>query len=89
MINIRWDKGFKKSYKKKVSNSPLLKKSFWNAMSVFVKNPFDKSLRTHKLSGELKDSWAFSINYSHRIVFEFADDNTIILIDIGTHDEVY
>ena len=55
----------------------------------FQKNPFDKKLKTHKLSGSLKGSWAFSINYSYRIIFEFIDDNTILLIDIGTHDEVY
>ena len=58
-------------------------------MKLFTNDPFNKSLKTHKLSGDLKDSWAFSINYSYRIVFQFIDDNTILLMDIGTHDEVY
>ncbi|HMS64506.1 MAG TPA: type II toxin-antitoxin system mRNA interferase toxin, RelE/StbE family [Ignavibacteria bacterium] len=89
MIKLIWDKGFKKSYKKKISNSTSLKRNFWNAVNKFNENPFDKSLRTHKLSGELKECWAFSINYEYRIIFEFIDDNTISLIDIGTHDEVY
>jgi len=89
MITVRWDKGFKKSYKKKISNSPLLKRNFWNAMNLFIDNPFEKSLKTHKLSGGLKDSWAFSINYQYRVIFEFFDDKTIVLMDIGTHDEVY
>ena len=88
-MRIIWDSSFKKSYKKKISNSNLLKNSFWNSLDIFNKNPFDKKLRTHKLSGELKGNWAFSINYSYRIVFEFIDENTILLIDIGTHDEVY
>lgn len=89
MMKIVWDSGFKKNYKKKMSHSFLLKKCFWNSLDLFIKNPFDKRLRTHKLSGELKDCWAFSINYKYRIVFEFIDDNTALLIDIGTHDEVY
>lgn len=89
MIKIHWDKGFKKSYKKKISHSSLLRKNFWDALDLFSNNPFDKKLRTHKLSGELSGCWSFSINYSFRIVFEFIDDNTISLVDIGTHDEVY
>jgi hypothetical protein len=40
-MKITWDSGFKKSYKKKVSNSPLLKKSFWNSIDAFSK----KSIR--------------------------------------------
>ncbi|MCY7362973.1 MAG: type II toxin-antitoxin system mRNA interferase toxin, RelE/StbE family [Ignavibacteria bacterium] len=83
------DKGFKKSYKKKISNSLSVKRNFWNAINKFSDNPFDKSLRTHKLSGELKECWAFSISYDYRVIFEFVDDNTVSLIDIGTHDEVY
>ena len=45
MINVIWDKGFKKIYKKKVINTILLKRSFWNAINLFVENPFDKSLK--------------------------------------------
>lgn len=48
-----------------------------------------QKLRTHKLNGELKGSWAFNINNNYRIVFEFIDNNTVLLIDIGTHNEVY
>lgn len=36
---------------------------------LFRKNPFDPRLRTHKLSGKLRDFWSFSIDYHYRIIF--------------------
>jgi len=50
------------------------------------------SLRTHKLSGPLAGCWACSADYHLRIVFEFTqheDKEVILLLALGTHDEVY
>lgn len=55
---------------------------------IFIENPFDPRLKTHKLKGELAEFYSFSISYHFRIVFHFEDKNTIILDAIGTH-EVY
>lgn len=56
--------------------------------TIFRANPFHPRLLTHKLKGELKDRWAYSVNRENRIVFRFLDDHTILYLDIGTH-EVY
>ena len=53
------------------------------------KNPFCKLLRSHKLTGTLKGLWAFSVDYDTRVIFSFLTDDEILLIDIGSHDEVY
>jgi len=53
---------------------------------VFRENPFDSTLRTHKLHGKEKDAYAFWIDYSHRIKFIFLDEETVLFLDIGTHD---
>lgn len=53
---------------------------------IFRKNPFDKSLRTHKLKGELAGFWSFSINFSCRIIFDFKDEKTIRFYYVGDHD---
>ena len=37
--------------------------------AVFRKNPFDKRLKTHKLSGKEKEPWAFWVDYSYRLGF--------------------
>ena len=50
------------------------------------------SLRTHKLRGSLAGCWACSAGYDLRIVFEFTQHSgseAILLLALGTHDEVY
>ncbi|MFA5831083.1 MAG: type II toxin-antitoxin system mRNA interferase toxin, RelE/StbE family [Candidatus Paceibacterota bacterium] len=53
---------------------------------IFRKYPFDPRLKTHKLTGEFEGFLSFSINYSYRIIFDFADKNTVRFYRIGTHD---
>jgi mRNA-degrading endonuclease YafQ of YafQ-DinJ toxin-antitoxin module len=53
-------------------------------------DPFHPSLRTHKLEGRLQDLFSVSINMSYRIVLEMEiNDEEIILINIGSHDQIY
>jgi len=50
------------------------------------------SLRTHKLRGSLTGCWACSAGYNLRVVFEFIQhegQEAILLLALGTHDEVY
>ncbi|OGG67787.1 hypothetical protein A3C95_02085 [Candidatus Kaiserbacteria bacterium RIFCSPHIGHO2_02_FULL_56_30] len=54
--------------------------------SLFRKEPFHSSLRTHKLHGKDKDSWAFSINVRYRIKFIFLSKTRVLFLDIGLHD---
>jgi addiction module RelE/StbE family toxin len=52
----------------------------------------DPSLRTHKLRGPLAGCWACSAGYDLRIVFEYTQHEgaeAILLLALGTHDEVY
>jgi addiction module RelE/StbE family toxin len=82
--NIYYSSHFKKSLRKYASyKGRIIKK-----IKKFLKNPFDSSLKTHKLSGSLSSYWSFSIDYNLRIIFEFINDKSVGLIDIGTH-EIY
>ena len=89
MINLIWDEGFKRKYKKLIHRNSQIKEDFNFIMQLFVENPHNQILKTHKLLGNLKGCWSSSINYEYRIVFEKIDANNILLIDIGSHDEVY
>jgi toxin HigB-1 len=89
VINITWDQGFKRIYKKKSKNDDELKKTFWKSLESFSTNPSNPVLKTHKLTGRLKGLWAFSVSYDCRVIFKFLGDNEILLIDIGSHEEVY
>ena len=53
---------------------------------IFKQNPFNSILRTHKLSGKEKDSWAFWINYSYRIKFIFLTSEDVLFSEIGKYD---
>ena len=89
MTNLIWDTKFKNSYKKRIANNTFLKEKFWKAIDVFCQDPFDPKLRTHKLTGKLKDLWAFSVSHDCRIIFKFVGSEGVLLIDIGSHEEVY
>lgn len=52
----------------------------------FRNDPFDSRLKTHKLSGVLKEYWAFSLTYSDRVLFRFIKKNEAIFYKIGSHD---
>ena len=89
MINLIWGSSFKRAYKKITIANPDLKPKIAQTLETFADNPYDPSLRTHKLSGKLKGLWAFVVTYDCRVVFQFLDDQDALLIDIGKHDEVY
>jgi len=89
MLNLIWDDSFLRILKKWKKRHPDLFKRLQDKLTLFCKEPFHVSLRTHKLSGILLGGWALSISYEYRLVFKFIDDKNVLLIDIGTHDEVY
>lgn len=54
--------------------------------ALFRVNPFEPSLRTHKLSAGEAGCWAFRINYSYRIKFIFITQNEVLFLEVGTHN---
>jgi len=76
---------FVRAYKKLSEN---IKSRAKQQEKIFLDNPFDPRLKTHKLKGELKDFWSYSINYQYRILFRFINHNEVIYYDVGTH-EIY
>ncbi|MEO0012551.1 MAG: hypothetical protein RLZZ535_940 [Cyanobacteriota bacterium] len=89
MIKVSFSSSFLRVFKKRIKGNTKLESRFWTKVEVFTNNPFDPSLRTHKLSGKLKDLWSFSVEYDERVLFYFTDDGNAVFIDIGNHDEVY
>ena len=53
-------------------------------------DPFEPSLRLHPLTGTLQGLQAVSLTYSYRITLTLQiTEHDILLLDIGSHDEVY
>lgn len=82
---VRYSKTFFKALKK--FPKPQLK-FLAQKEKIFLENPFDPRLKTHKLKGELSDFYSFSVSYHWRIVFHFEEGDVVVLDNIGTH-EVY
>ena len=91
MVEIVWDERFRKIYKKWVQQHPELKAQFARKIVQSGSDPFHPGLKTHTLSGVLKGLWSFRITYGHRLIFDFIDEGRtkVLLIDIGSHEEVY
>lgn len=90
MRTLVFDASFRRALKKHAKNRPELRAKV-TEVSLLEVDPFTASLKTHKLQGELKGLWACSVEYDCRIVFQFEklEGEAIVLIDIGSHDEVY
>jgi mRNA-degrading endonuclease YafQ of YafQ-DinJ toxin-antitoxin module len=89
MIEITPSSAFRKAFKRKVRGNKILEARFRERVAIFQKDPFDPSLRTHRLAGQLQGLWSFSVDYDARVVFSFVAPNRVLFVDIGTHDEVY
>ena len=89
-MEVSFSSSFKKTFKKRIKSTEL-ESDFWLRIDLFVTDPYNQKLKTHKLSGKLKDLWSFSLDYDLRVVFYFTNDKPkkAVLIDIGTHNEVY
>jgi addiction module RelE/StbE family toxin len=89
MIEVIFSGQFKKEYKKRIKDDKEKSKKFFKRLELFINDPFNPSLQTHKLTGILKNMWAFKIDYDLRVVFYFENDEKAIFVNIGTHNQVY
>ena len=79
---------FDRRARKFLNRHPDLRPRFIETLEKLRTDPFDPNLR--QLSGKLKDMQAVSLTYSYRIVLILqVTEHEILLIDIGSHDEVY
>ncbi|MFM6191299.1 MAG: type II toxin-antitoxin system YafQ family toxin [Planktothrix sp.] len=88
------DASFKRAFKRLVKKNPQLQDKILVVLELLGNNPFHPSLKSHKLTGQLEGLWSCSVSYDCRIIFAFkkdvkTDNDLIVLIDIGSHDEVY
>ena len=54
----------------------------------FQENSKHPSLRTHKLQGNLSNSWSISIEGDLRMLY-YVEGDTAVFFMIGAHNEVY
>lgn len=85
-----YTKSYNQRAKKFITKHPELLKQYEKTLKLLEINPFHPSLRLHELKGKLKGLYSISINMSYRIILNFMiTDNDIILVNIGSHEQVY
>ncbi|NJL10953.1 MAG: type II toxin-antitoxin system mRNA interferase toxin, RelE/StbE family [Calothrix sp. SM1_7_51] len=94
MKNLVWSSGFVRKFKRLTKKNPQIRVQIEKVLQLLTEDPFDSSLRTHKLKGDFDGVWSCSIDYDNRILFEFfanpdSGEEEILLLTLGSHDDVY
>lgn len=93
MRRLVWSTTFLRAYKSAIRRQPHLTADIEAVLRILVEDPFEPRLSTHKLKGQLAGTWACTVTYDMRLIFEFVKspgkEDDIFLIEIGTHEEVY
>ena len=94
MKNLVWSPGFVRKFKRLAKKNPQLRIQIEKTLELLTEDPFNSSLRTHKLKGDLGGILSCSVDYDNRILFEFminpdSEEEDIFLLTLGSHDDVY
>jgi len=85
---------FKRSLKKFVQRNVGLQRQVERTMLQMTEDVFAPNLMSHRLKGEYDGLRACSCGYDCRIIFsieknEQTNEEEIVLLNVGSHDEVY
>ncbi len=87
-MKLLFDKVYLKNFSKITQNNPKLKRKIVDKLGLFIENQNHPSLRLHSFQNGSKKEWSISVNRSIRIAFTYIK-NGILLLDIGTHEDIY
>ena len=81
---------FERRARKFLTKHPDLRPRLVETLAQLRADPFEPGLRLHPLSGKLQGMQAVSLTYSYRVTLTVqVTEHQILLLDIGSHDEVY
>ena len=79
---------FKPSFVREFKKLPVeLREEVLVRIELFKDKKNHESLKVHKLKGRLKEYHSFSVTYSHRIVFMYEQQDTVVFLAIGDHSK--
>ena len=89
MMTVHKHPTFTKHYRKRIFPSLKLKKQLEERIELFLINPKSPLLSDHPLKGDKTGKRAFSVTGDIRVIYAGSVDSEILLLDIGTHNQVY
>lgn len=90
VFSVTTSEQFLRQTRKFLKKHPDLKPRFAAGFEALKENPFQPGLGLHQLAGKLSGCHAVRLTHSYRITLTLLITvKEIILLDIGSHDEVY
>ena len=90
MWRIGYSDTFARTFRRLAKRTRALPTAFAATLALVEQNPHHPHWKLHPLQGELTGLWAIRVTYSIRLILVLNEaDQSAILVDIGTHDEVY
>ena len=63
-----------------------LQEEVFEKLESFADTQNHKSLKVHKLKGDISGLYSFFVNYKIRIVFSYLSKDEVVLLVVGGHD---
>ena len=90
MNTLVWTETLSRTARRFLRRHPELRGELETVLGRLERDPTHPSLRLHPLKGRHRGKHAVSLTYSYRIVLVLAlTDAEIVLLDVGSHDDVY
>lgn len=84
---IDFHKKFDKHYDKL---NAKMRKKVDETIELFKQNPFEPRLGNHALIGDMQGRRAFWVTGNYRVIFrEYNDYIIVLMLDVGSHPQVY
>lgn len=80
---------FVKHFKSRILRNKKLVDRFQERLTIFIKNSQDQILKDHQLKGDMRKYRAFWIAGDLRVSYKRINRNEVMLMDVGTHNQVY
>ncbi len=88
MKPIKRDRTFEKHFRQRISPHEKLVSQFKERLALFMTGQLGYPLHDHALTGKLAGKRAFSVAGDIRVVYVELQDS-IVFLDIGSHNQVY
>jgi plasmid maintenance system killer protein len=62
-----------------------LKDEVFEKIELFKNLSNHKQLKVHKLHGQFRNQYSFSVNYKYRIVFSYSSKSKVNILSVGDH----
>jgi len=85
MLEVVYSKRFLRQFKKISRSDTRLADEIKEKIGLFKNKSMHKQLKVHVIKGKLQGCYSFSVNYKHRIIFEYLKSSEAHLLDVGDH----